>query len=125
MRYLAVLCLLAMPAVALAQPIEITGADTFLVWWPPVENTANYELKIIYSDGAGVITIVGPPPQSVTPRKGIVFRVQYRPQGYDEWSPLSNEGRVCPMAADGTCDLVVGMPDFGLVMEHWGERVDE
>ena len=45
-RLLAALVLL--PALAQAQPLRISGADSLLFWWTPAAGAVAYEVKLVY-----------------------------------------------------------------------------
>ena len=129
---LAALCLLAMPAVALAQPIELTGTDTVRLWWEPASGpVVAYEARLLYLDGTeSTPSIVGLPPQQFVPRKGIAFRLAVRacsegPVCNGLWSEPSREVKLCPIPSDVDCNLGVGVSDFTLLVNSWGESVDE
>ena len=137
MRPLALAALLAMPLVAQAQPIELTGTDHVRFWWQPATGpVAAYEAKLVYLDGTeSTPRVGGAPPRQFTPRKGIPFKLAVRACTAEpdtglvvcegEWSEPSVDVKLCPIAADVDCNLAVGMSDFGMVMRDWAMTAEE
>jgi len=139
MRYVtALFCLLALPLVAQAQPIELTGTDMVRFWWPAATGpVAAYEAKLVYLDGTESTPQIGSaPPRQFTPRKGIAFKLAVRACTAEpdtglvvcegEWSEPSVDVRLCPLAGkgDADCSLSVGMSDFGILLRSWGETAE-
>ena len=139
MRHLVLAALLAMPALALAEPTEITGTDSVRFMWEAATGsipTVAYEAKLVYLDGtesASIVTtaaVTGP----ITPRKGIPFSLKVRacrladtgPTVCDgEWGEPSDAKVLCPLRADIDCDLKVGARDFVILSRDWGQTADE
>lgn len=127
---------LLLPLAASAQTIEITGSDTVRFWWEPADNAAAYEVKLIYADSSESIPkVVGAPPEQFTPRKGLSFRLSVRACHSEpdtglvvcegEWAEPSVDVRVCFLRSDVDCDNGVGMTDFGVLMQDWGQKADD
>jgi hypothetical protein len=128
-RLLALAALLAMPAVALAQPIRISNTDTIKLGWPSIAGVTSYESKLVYADGTESEPVASVEPRRhFTPRKSIPFVVVARvcSSGVCEgpWSDPGSEFILCLMS-DLNCDGGVGLGDFRIFLGDWGTTVDE
>ena len=136
MSRLAILLLLAIPALALAEPIEITGTDTLTLMWRASDGpVVGYETRVAYLDGTeGEHTMVPENERTIQPRKGVPWRLQVKACQLADtdlivcdgpWSQPSDSWVLCPLRSDINCDLKVRMDDFIILSNDFTKTVDE